>query len=548
MRIAIIQKNYIVGDLDGNAKTIIDAVGRITQEKPDLIVTSELSLFGYPPRDLLLFRRNLTRCWDKLEKIAYELTNSPPVLIGVPEINEDKTGRPIFNTAALIQDGKITKRFRKTLLPTYDVFDEDRYFEPSSRPQILQLNGKKIGITICEDIWNDKDFWEQRRYHIDPIQDLIRQGVQYLINISASPFTVGKQHIREEMLGNIARRYQVPLIYVNQVGGNDDLVFDGRSCVFNAEGVLISRATAFEEDALTVDLDNHSIQNIRPDDSNPEAEIWRVLVLGTRDYLRKTGFSDVVIGLSGGIDSALVAAVAAEAIGPNHVTGVLMPSPYSSKGSIDDSHLLAVQLGIHTITIPITPVMESYNCALRELFRGLDPDITEENIQARIRGNILMAHSNKMGSLVLTTGNKSEIAVGYCTLYGDMAGGFGVISDIPKTMVFRITQWLNKTKQRTLIPEEIIVKAPSAELHPDQKDQDTLPPYEILDEILKYHIEHHESAEEIIARGLPQETVRQVILRVKLSEFKRKQAAPGIKVTDRAFGTGWRMPIASKEI
>lgn len=402
----------------------------------------------------------------------------------------------------------------------------------------------KIGVTICEDIWNDKDFWEIRRYDNDPIETLLAEGINCIVNLSASPFTVGKQRVRESMLSNTARKYKIPVLYVNQVGGNDELVFDGRSCAFDATGRLIAKGKPFTEDIIIVDLNSYS-GVISNDDFTPEAEAWNALVCGTRDYIRKCGFKKVVLGLSGGIDSSLTATVAVEAIGKENVLGVLMPSPYSSKGSIDDSLELAKNLGIKTIIIPIEEIMKSYQLSLKEAFAGYKEDVTEENIQSRIRGNLLMAISNKYGALLLTTGNKSELAVGYCTIYGDMSGGLAVIGDVPKTMVYRIAKWLNKVKGN-IIPQTIIDKAPSAELRPNQTDQDSLPPYDVLDEILFRHIELHKSKDEIIEEGFEKETVARVLKLVEKAEFKRKQAAPCIKITDRAFGTGWRIPIACK--
>lgn len=467
--------------------------------------------------------------------------------MGLAEPNPAEVGRPLFNSAALLRQGKVEKTFHKTLLPTYDVFDEDRYFEPACEPQILELKGVRLGISICEDIWNDRDFWRRRRYHTNPIEELVKSGVKAIINLSASPFTAGKQLHREAMLASMAHKYEVPFVYVNQVGGNDDLVFDGRSCAFGPDGRLFARGKGFEEDVVTVDLESMRGQ-IAQDDFAPESEIWRALVLGTRDYVRKCGFRSVLLGLSGGIDSALTAAIAAEALGPENVLGVLMPSPYSSKGSIEDSAALAQNLGIKTITIAITDIMKSFDSSLAEAFRDREKDVTEENIQARIRGNLLMALSNKYGSVLLTTGNKSELAVGYCTIYGDMSGGLAVISDVPKTMVYRIARWLNLNSKRNVIPESILTKAPSAELRPCQADQDTLPPYDVLDAILQKHIEQHQSGEEIIAQGFDADTVNRVLRMVKAAEFKRKQAAPGLKVTDRAFGSGWRMPIACRHM
>jgi NAD+ synthase (glutamine-hydrolysing) len=545
MKLALLQLNPTVGDLKGNADLIATAVRR---EEVDLAVTSELVLLGYPPRDLLLNEDFIERSWKMLDALALDLKDASPVLVGLAEPNPAEAGRPLFNSAALLREGQVEKTFRKTLLPTYDVFDEDRYFEPACEPQILDLNEASLGVSICEDIWNDRDFWKRRRYHTDPIEELVKAEAKAVINLSASPFTVGKQLHREAMLGSMARKYRVPFVYVNQVGGNDELVFDGRSCAFDAEGRLIARGKGFEEDVVMVELGaadrEKSSGLIALDDFAPEAEIWRALVLGTRDYVRKCGFKSVLLGLSGGIDSALTAAIAAEALGPENVLGVLMPSPYSSSGSIEDSVALAKNLGIRTITITITDIMKDFDSSLAEAFHGRERDVTEENIQARIRGNLLMALSNKYGSVLLTTGNKSELAVGYCTIYGDMSGGLAVISDVPKTTVYKIARWLNA--KRRLIPETILSKAPSAELRACQTDQDSLPPYDVLDAILEMHIEQHKPAEEIIARGFDPKIVHRVLGLVRAAEFKRRQAAPGIKVTDRAFGSGWRMPIACR--
>jgi NAD+ synthase/NAD+ synthase (glutamine-hydrolysing) len=542
MRLSLLQLNPTVGDLKGNADLIARSVRRA---EADLVITSELSLLGYPPRDLLLHEDFINESWDVARTLASDLTDAPPVLVGLAEPNPSEEGRPLFNSAALLRGGRVERTFHKTLLPTYDVFDEDRYFEPASEPQILDLGKARLGISICEDIWNDRDFWKRRRYHTDPIEELVKAGAQAVINLSASPFTVGKQLHREAMLGCMVRKYRIPFIYVNQVGGNDDLVFDGRSCAFDSDGHLIARGKAFQEDLITVDMDTMS-GTIAEDDFTPEAEIWRALVLGTRDYVHKCCFKDVLLGLSGGVDSALTAAIASEALGPENVLGVLMPSPFSSKGSIEDSEGLAQTLGFRTLRIPITDIMESIDRQLRPAFEGRPSDVTEENIQARIRGNLLMALSNKYGSILLTTGNKSELAVGYCTIYGDMSGGLAVISDVPKTMVYRIARWLNSTRSREIIPEAILTKAPSAELRYNQTDRDSLPPYDILDEILNRYIEQHQSAEEITDAGNDPSIVRKVLRLVKAAEFKRKQAAPGIKVTDLAFGSGWRMPVASR--
>jgi NAD+ synthase (glutamine-hydrolysing) len=543
MRIALAQRNYTVADLEGNAALIADAARDAAEQNANLVVTSELALLGYPSRDLLLRPAFIQRSWEVLEQLARELRGACPVLVGVAEPNDASEGRALFNSAVLLADGKLAMRFRKCLLPTYDVFDEDRYFEPTSGPAILELKGWRLGVTICEDAWNDRDFSQRRRYHTDPIEILAASTPDCVINLSASPFTAGKQKFREDMLGGIAGKHRIPLLYVNQVGGNDDLVFDGRSCAFDKAGKLIARGRSFEEDLVLIDLQQLT-GDIALDDFSSEAEIWKALVLGTRDYVRKCGFEHVLLGLSGGVDSSLTAAIAVEAVGAKNVLGVLLPSPYTSPESVEDALQLADGLGIRTLTIPIERPMQAFEESLREAFTGYSSDVTEENLQARIRGNLLMALSNKFGALLLTTGNKSEIAAGYCTLYGDMSGGLAVISDLPKKMVYRLA-WVNREKYK--IPDRVLVKAPSAELRVNQKDEDTLPPYELLDAILGLHIEHHQSAGEIVAQGFDEETVQQVLERIKSAEFKRKQAAPGIKVTDRAFGTGWRMPIARRE-
>ena len=540
MRIALLQINPTAGDITGNAALIVRGARRARELGADLVVTPELALMGYLPRDLLMSRGFIRRGFEELCRIASELADGPPVLVGIATENPADMGRPLFNSAVLLENGRPGPVFHKTLLPTYDVFDEDRYFEPATGPQLLDFQGRKLGISICEDVWNDRDFWNRRRYHHDPIEVLARSGAEAIINLSASPFTVGKELLREKMLSHTAAKYGVPLVVVYQVGGNDDLIFDGRSSAFDAQGRLFARAKGFEEDVIVADLPE-SCGTIAEDDFTPEAEIWNALVLGVRDYARKTRFRKVLLGLSGGIDSALTAAIAAEAMGPENVLAVLMPSVYSSRGSVEDSRELVRNLGIHSLTLPIGDIMQTYDRALAPAFDNLPADVTEENIQSRIRGNLLMALSNKFGSLLLTTGNKSELAVGYCTLYGDMNGGLAVIADLPKMMVYRVARWRNR--RRADIPETILTKAPSAELRPDQTDQDSLPPYELLDQILELHVEQSQSAEEIIARGFEAATVRRVLRLVRLAEFKRKQAAPGLKVTSRAFGTGWRMPI-----
>ena len=541
MRIALLQINPTAGAITANSELIVRGAREAHAAGADLVVTSELALMGYLPRDLLMSAGFIRRGCEELIHLARELAGGPPLLVGVATANPAPMGRPLFNSAVLLKDGAAGQAFHKTLLPTYDVFDEDRYFEPAPSVPILEIGGKKLGISICEDVWNDRDFWQRQRYHQDPIQVLAEAGAQAILNLSASPFSVGKQQMRERMLGHMAAKYHVPLAMVNQVGGNDDLIFDGHSSAYDASGRLFARAKGFSEDLIFVDLETGT-GAIAEEDFTPEAEIWSALVLGIRDYVRKTRFQKVLLGLSGGIDSALTAALAVDALGAANVLGVMMPSLYSSTGSVNDSSELAANLGIRTVTLPISEIMYTYEQVLADAFRGCPPDVTEENIQSRIRGNLLMALSNKYGSMLLTTGNKSELAVGYCTLYGDMNGGLAVIADLPKTMVYRVAAWRNRRKAD--IPQAIFTKPPSAELRPDQTDQDTLPPYDILDQILELHVEQSQSAEEIIAQGFDPVTVHRILRLVRLAEFKRKQAAPVLKVTSRAFGTGWRMPIA----
>ena len=544
MRVALLQINPTAGDIRGNASLLIRGVRDAQAMGADLVVSPELALMGYLPRDLLMSSGFVRRSCQEMARIATEIRNAPPLLAGVATPNPAEMGRPLFNSAVLLRNGEVGPAVHKTLLPTYDVFDEDRYFEPALEPGVLELNGWRLGISICEDVWNDRDFWKRRRYHQDPIEVLAQAGAQAIINLSASPFTVEKQLLRERMLAQMARKYGLPLAWVNQVGANDDLIFDGRSGAFDAAGRMFARAKGFTEDLIVVDLAKGT-GTIAEDDFTPEAEIWNALVLGVRDYARKTRFTRVLLGLSGGVDSALTAAIAADAMGPENVLGVLMPSRYSSTGSVADSVELARNLGIQTMELPISGIMDTYEGVLSGAFQGRKPDVTEENIQSRIRGNLLMALSNKFGSLLLTTGNKSEMSVGYCTLYGDMNGGLAVIADLPKMMVYRVSRWRNQRQPD--IPEAILTKAPSAELRPDQTDQDTLPPYELLDQILELHVEQCQSAEDIIAQGFDEETVRRVLRLVRIAEFKRKQAAPVLKVTSRAFGTGWRMPIVRQE-
>ncbi len=545
MKLGLLQINPVVGDLEGNAAKISSWAGKARDLGADLVLAPELSLLGYPPRDLVLNLDFVRRSWKVLEKLAQDLAQGPPSLIGLAEENRHGPGKALFNSVALVRKGKIEKLFRKTLLPTYDVFDEDRYFEPGEGSSLLTLNGLRLAVTVCEDAWNDPDFWPTRRYRLDPPGEACRLGADILLNLSASPFSVGKQVRREKMFAALAAKHRRPVIYLNTVGGNDDLIFEGRSAVFDSQGSLAARGAAFEEDLLLVDTDSLG-GPIPEDDFLPESEIWRAMVLGTRDYARKCGFKNAVLGLSGGIDSSLTAAVAVEALGPEHVLGVLMPSPHSSQGSIDDSLALARNLGIRTETLPIAAITQAFEQTLSGVFQGLASDVTEENIQARARGNLLMSISNKFGSLLLTTGNKSELAVGYCTLYGDMSGGLAVISDVPKTYVYRVCEWLNRERGREVIPGPVLTKPPSAELRPGQTDQDTLPPYEVLDRILDLIIEERLSVREIVQRGFEEKLAAEIMRMVKRAEFKRRQAAPGLKVTGQAFGSGWRMPLAAR--
>lgn len=543
MRIVLVQQNYIVGDLEGNAQKIISASQAAAKDSVDLIVTPELSLMGYPPKDLLLNTSFITKAQKILDGMAQKMKEFPPILVGTAIPNPSSTGKPLFNAAVLLAQGKIAHQWQKALLPAYDVFDEERYFESGKESSLYTLSGESIGVSICEDMWHDVTFGQKRRYSADPVETLAKNGATMIINISASPFVIGKQTVRESMLAGVAKKYTLPVLYVNQVGGNDDLVFDGRSCAFSREGEISARAKAFAEDVLIVD-GNHSENRISPDDVSVEEELYAALVLGTKDYVAKSGFQKVIIGLSGGVDSSLTAVIATAALGKENVLGVLMPSPYTSAASTTDAQAIAENLGIKTQTIPINNLMDSYTQTLAEVFKGYPQDVTEENIQARIRGNILMALSNKFHAMVLSTGNKSELSVGYCTLYGDLTGGLAVLADVPKTLVYKIAAYVNR--ENKLIPHRVIDRAPTAELRPDQKDQDTLPPYDILDTILAHCIEQHSSVDQVVKEGFDRSMVEQVYQMVERAEFKRKQAPPGIKITDRAFGTGWRMPIAKK--
>ena len=550
MRIAIAQLNPIVGDIEGNAQRILEAAQTAFNRGAELLLTPELSLCGYPPRDLLLNLGFVEKMSQQLQLLSQQLPEKLAVLVGFVEKNPSATVRgekPLFNSIALLKSQEIKQIFTKRLLPTYDVFDEDRYFASGKESQYFQLteNNVKIGVTICEDVWNDEQFWGQRQYAVNPIADLANLGVDLIVNLSASPYSVGKQKLRESLLSHSATRYNLPIVYVNQVGGNDDLIFDGDSVAFNRQGEVIYRAQAFTSSLELIEFNQDLLPAvIHPLPIDEDEEIYRALVLGVRDYVQKCGFKRVIFGLSGGIDSSLVAAIATDALGKENVLAVMMPSPYSSDHSISDAVALVNNLGIKSEKLAIKEIMTAYDQLLERLFAGTDFGIAEENLQSRIRGNLLMALSNKFGHLLLSTGNKSEMAVGYCTLYGDMNGGLAVIADVPKTRVYSLCHWLNRHGE--IIPLNVINKAPSAELKPNQKDQDSLPPYEILDAILALLIDRHQSAEQIIAAGFEPEIVQKVIKLVKNAEFKRKQAPPGLKISDRAFGTGWRMPIASR--
>ncbi len=556
MKIAIAQLNPTVGDLTLNAQRILDAAEKAVEAGCHLLLTTELSLTGYPPRDLLIRPSFIEATTEKLQQLAIDLPPQIAVLVGTIQQNLDyqtKGGNPIFNSAALLEKGKVKQYFQKRLLPTYDVFDEDRYFEPGLESDFFVLEDTlKIGVTICEDLWNDELFWGKRNYPCNPFQDLAHLEVDLVVNLSASPYQVGKQKFRQSLISHTAKRYNIPILYANQVGGNDDLIFDGCSFAFNKNGDKILSLKPFETDFAVIEFDTQTQDLIANSNQNQDIklienedqEIWLALVLGVKDYVKKCGFSKVVLGLSGGIDSALVAAIATEALGKENVLGVLMPSPYSSDHSIQDALELANHLGIQTQTLPIGNLMQIFDQTLEPMFAGTSFGLAEENLQSRIRGTLLMAVSNKFGHLLLTTGNKSEMAVGYCTLYGDMNGGLAVIADVPKTRVYSLCSWLNEYHGKEIIPHHVLVKPPSAELKPGQVDQDSLPPYEILDDILYRLIEKHQSLTEIVEAGHEQAVVKKVIRLVMIAEFKRRQAAPGLKISDRAFGTGWRMPIA----
>lgn len=542
MRIALSQLNTTVGDLRGNVTRIRDAYRRATAAGAGLVVTPELAITGYPPRDLLAKRRFVDDNLHALEELAGQIGDAA-LLVGYVDFNPQRPGRDYSNAVALIHRGQVIARRFKTLLPTYDVFDEDRYFQPAASNTPIHFGGQKLGLTICEDVWNAEDYWPARRYLNDPVARL--GSIDALYNLSASPYHLGKEQTRYEMLRAIAVKHRVPLVYCNLVGGNDELIFDGRSLVFDATGNLLAEGTPFREDLLIVDLPSPSTIHHSP--SMPVASLHDALVLGLRDYVQKCGFKSVVLGLSGGIDSAVTACLAVSALGKGNVMGISLPSQFSSQGSLDDARQLAHNLGIRYEVIPIQDAFQTLKGTFQELFKGLAEDTTEENMQARIRGTMLMAISNKFGHMLLTTGNKSELAVGYCTLYGDMNGGLGVIADVPKTTVYELARFINA--QRPIIPDASLTKPPSAELRPNQTDQDSLPPYDVLDAILKRYVEETKSALEIVAEtDYPEKLVRDIIRKIDLNEYKRKQAPPVLRVTTKAFGIGRRVPIAQRYV
>src|SRR5216110_706016 len=567
MKIGFAQINPTVGDLRGNCDLITSAYERLAAAGAQLVLTPELAMTGYPPQDLVLKSRFVPENLELLQKLHAHMGDAA-LLVGFVDRNEGR-GKPFRNAAALLERGKPIRKTYKSLLPTYDVFDEERYFEPANRVEPLDIHGKKVGVTICEDIWTEH-YLPRPLYDVEPVRSLVEQGAEIIVNLSSSPFALHKPAIRYELVAGSARAHQRPICYCNLVGGNDQLVFDGNSIAVTPAGKLIAQLAAFREEEKVVDTD--STTTIEFHEGKTPEELFAALSLGVRDYFRKCNFHSAVIGLSGGIDSAVTAVIAVDALGAENVTGVSMPSPYSSRGSIEDARMLALNLGIKPFEIPITEAFQIFKAQFKEVFKGLPENETEENMQPRLRAMTLMALSNKFGHLLLSTGNKSELAVGYCTLYGDMAGGLAVISDVPKTMIYELARWIDSDyAQRAIevnrpylagkgrggspepprgevIPKSTIEKPPSAELKPNQKDQDTLPPYEVLDEILQLYVEENLSARDIIAHGFDEKTVRWVQRRVDLNEYKREQAPPGLKVTTRAFGVGRRMPIAQKYV
>jgi NAD+ synthetase len=544
MKIAAAQINPTIGDIAGNSEKILSHIHRARELGAQLVVFPEMAITGYPPRDLLerpwFVEQNINALSDLAAKVK-EIS----ALVGYVEKNPAPEGKSLYNAAALLEGGEIAYVSYKSLLPTYDVFDEARYFEPASGSAPIKIGGQKVALTICEDIWTDEICGPRKLYaNRDPLAEMVKKKFQIIVNMSASPWNLGKEALRTELMKNQAKAYNVPVICVNQVGGNDELVFDGNSVAVDPQGNVIAHAKPFEEDLIIVDLDYNSGDQRGQALSDPEA-VYRALVLGTRDYAHKCGFKKAVVGLSGGIDSALVAVIAAEALGHENVIGVSLPSPYSSDHSKADAERLARSLGIDYRVQPIHGIFDNYLVEFGKLFAGKASDLTEQNVQARIRGNILMALSNQLGCLLLTTGNKSELSTGYCTLYGDMCGGLAVISDVPKTLVYRVAKEV-VNRDREVIPQNTIAKPPSAELRHNQRDSDDLPEYDVLDPILKSFIEEGKSSEEIVAAGAPKEAVDKTVRLIERSEYKRRQLTTGIRVTSKAFGVGRRVPIARK--
>jgi NAD+ synthase (glutamine-hydrolysing) len=543
VKIALGQINPTVGDFSGNAAKIIQFALQARSAGAGLILFPELAVCGYPPRDLVERPSFVARCRASVERIAAD-THGIAVICGTVTPAEAESGKTVMNSAVLLREGRVDLTQSKMLLPTYDVFDEMRNFAAAKSQQVFSFCGKQMALTICEDAWNDKRFWNRQLYRVDPVEELVRAGGNFVLNISASPFWLGKRELRRDMLTSIARNQKVPVAMVNQVGGNDSLVFDGSSVVIAPDGQVIAQGKSFEEDLIYFDSQKLT-GDMHPQVAGEEGSAYEALVLGTRDYVHKCGFERAIIGLSGGIDSALTAAIAADALGPENLIGVGMPGPYSSPGSISDARELAKNLNIRFELLSIDEIYQAARQTLAPVFAGMPQDVTEENIQSRARGLLLMAMSNKFGALVLSTGNKSELAVGYCTLYGDMVGGLAVISDVPKTLVYRISAYVNS--RRKAIPQATMEKPPSAELRPDQKDSDSLPPYDVLDAILEDFVEESYSAEQIArVHNFDPDLVRRVIRMVERSEYKRQQAAPGIKISAKAFGYGRRFPIAAK--
>jgi NAD+ synthase (glutamine-hydrolysing) len=541
MKIALLQLNATIGAYDKNRARLEQAYREAVEKGAELVLAPELFLCGYPPRDLLLRDDFISRGLECLDALA-QAVGDVPLITGYVDRNPSRPGRSLYNAAAVIQDGKVIHRVIKSLLPTYDVFDEDRYFEPAEKTAPFEINGTKIALTICEDIWNDADFWPERRYRCDPVRDLVEAGAQLIVNISASPWQRGKEATRLAMLQRVARDEKVPLVQVNMVGANDELIFDGHSVALSAQGEVLALGASFAEDIVLADIGGSASGPIPTLPSNQEQQLYSALVLGVRDYVAKCGFKSVVLGLSGGIDSAIVAVIAAAAVGPEKVWGVSLPSRYSSTGSLSDAAQLAKKLGIRYDVLPIADPVVALEKVLETTFEGRTPDATEENLQSRTRGLLLMALSNKFGPLVLTTGNKSELAVGYCTLYGDMCGALAVIADVLKTEIYALARWINRDEE--IIPWATIDKPPSAELRPDQTDQDSLPPYDILDRILDHYVVDDADPKMLVSEGIAPEVVRDVLNKITFSEYKRRQAAPGLKVSPRAFGMGRRVPIA----